>query len=407
MNLLKTIIFIGTNKSGSSREAVKAAEKMGYFTVLFTNNMKQIQQREQYSDVHEMIMIDTQNVNKMKQEINKLKSRGNDIKSIVSFVDANVHIASILCDEFCKNYGSSKAIYVMENKEETRLALKNHSFTPKFSIINPEEKFNAKQLPSSFPLIVKSPTSTGSKDVFLAENKEQLKKHLMKLQEKNEKEAVIVEEFVEGDQYLVEVLIHNQKPLIAGIIKQEITKGKRFIITGYSVLAKTSNTLKSEIDEVINSIITSFKIKNGALHLEIRKTKNGWKLIEINPRVSGGAMNKMLFAAFGYSLVEESLKLFLGETPSLIPKHRHYVFTQYVIVSKKGILDRVTGKGRARKSQGVVEVYIKPKKGTKLTPPYSMGHRYAYVIAKGETAEEARRFAKAAANEITFHMTEE
>lgn len=31
---MKTIIFINSNKNGSSREAIKAADKMGYFTIL-------------------------------------------------------------------------------------------------------------------------------------------------------------------------------------------------------------------------------------------------------------------------------------------------------------------------------------------------------------------------------------
>ena len=405
---MKTIIFIGTNKSGSSREAIKAAEQMGYFTVLFTNNVKQIKQREEYTDVHAMIHVDIQNFNEMKQEINKLKSRGNDIKGIVSFVDSHVHTASVLCDEFCKNNLSSKAIHIMENKEETRMTLRNHNLTPKFVIIFPNEPFDIRKIANiPFPVIVKSPNSTGSKDVLFAENPEQVKKHIEKLQEKNEKEAVIVEEFVEGEQYLVEVLVFNYKTLIAGIIKQEVTKGKRFIITGYNVLANVPTPLKTEIEGVVNEISSFFNMMNGALHLELRRSRNGWKLIEMNPRVSGGAMNKMLFAAFGYNLVEESLKLFLGKTPSLIPKYQNYVFTQYIIVSQKGILEKVTGKSRARKSEGVVEVYVKPRKGTRLTPPLSMGHRYAYVIAKGDSAEEARRFAKKAAAEINFHILEE
>ena len=73
MDHLKTIIFIGTNKSGSSREAIKAAEQMGYFTVVFTNNEKQLRQREEYTDVHEMIFIDTNNISEMKKEVNKLQ----------------------------------------------------------------------------------------------------------------------------------------------------------------------------------------------------------------------------------------------------------------------------------------------------------------------------------------------
>lgn len=406
---MKTIIFIGTNKSGSSREAIKAAEKLGYFTIVFTKNEKQILQREEYTDVHEMIFIDTDNLSAMKEEIRKLRARGKNIRTIVSFVDSYVHTASLLCDEFCQNPASSRAIKIMENKEDTRSVLKGENYTPKFIVIQPKESFSLRAVTAilSFPVIVKSPNSTGSKDVLLAENGEKLEKHIMKFQEKNENETVIIEEYIDGEQYLVEALVYNHKIQLAGIIEQEITRGKRFIITGYGVLANVPNDIKTEIEAVVNSVVSQLGIKNGALHLELRRTKKGWKLIEINPRISGGAMNKMLQAAFGFNLAEETLKLYLGGAPSIVPKTKNFVFTQYVIVSKKGILEKVTGKKRARKSPGVVEVYVKPKKGTRLIPPLSMGHRYAYVIATGGSMEAAKQLAKNAANEITFHLKEE
>ncbi|GIN83980.1 argininosuccinate lyase [Heyndrickxia sporothermodurans] len=406
---MKAIIFIGTNKSGSSREAIKAAEALGYFTVVFTNNEKQLQQRKEYTEVHEMIFVDTNNLSEMRKEIKKLQLKGKAIKTIVSFIDSNVYRASILCDEFCRNNTSSKAIEMMEDKEKTRIALKNQPYSPKFYIIKPGEEFSFELIKKKldFPVVVKSPKSTGSKDVLLSENIESLEKQTLKLQEKNPEETIIIEEYIDGDQYLVEALVHKNKIHIAGIIEQEITQGKRFIITGYGVLKDVPKNIKTGIEEVLQSIVSKFELKNGALHLELRHTKNGWKLIEINPRISGGAMNKIIQAAFGYSLVEETLKLHLGESPSITPKCKNYVFTQYIIVSKKGILEKVTGKGRARKLPGVVDVYVKPRKGAKLIPPLSMGHRYAYVIAKGSTMEEAKDIAKRAANEIKFHLQEE
>ncbi|WP_391206842.1 ATP-grasp domain-containing protein [Psychrobacillus sp. L4] len=405
---MKAIIFISTNKSGSSREAIKAAENLGYFTILFTNKEKQIQQREEYTDVHKMIFVDTNNLNNMREEISNLQSKGVDIKIIVSFIDPFVHIASILCDEFCHNYTSSKAIEIMEDKEETRLLLKDKPYTPKFISIRPKESFSSKKICDqlNFPIIVKSPKSTGSKDVLLAIEKEQLKKHFESLRYKNPDETIMMEEYIDGPQYLIEALVYNHKAHIVGTIEQEITKGQRFIITGYGVLANVPETIKTGIEEVLHSITQAFNINNGALHLEVRLTKNGWKLIEINPRISGGAMNKMIQTAFGFSLVEQTLKLFLGESPSIIPKHKKDVFTKYVISAKKGILEKVTGKVRAKKSPGVIEVYVKPKKGTLLTPPLSMGHRYAYVIAVGSSLEEAKTFANNAAKEITFHLKE-
>ncbi|WP_066074389.1 ATP-grasp domain-containing protein [Neobacillus soli] len=406
---MKTIIFIGTNKSGSSREAIKAAEQLGYFTVVFTNNEKQLQQREEYIDVHEMIFVDTNNLSMMKEEINKLRLKGKEIKTIVSFIDSNVYSASILCEEFCDSYTSPNAIKIMENKEETRVSLKEQPYTPKFFNINPNESLPFETINSelTFPVIVKSPKSTGSKDVLFVEKRKQLEKQIVRLQEKNPDETIIIEEYIDGNQYLVEALIYNHKIMIAGMIEQEITQGKRFIITGYGVLADVPNHLKEGIEQVLQSIISQLGIKNGALHLELRWTKGGWKLIEINPRISGGAMNEMIYAAFGFSLVEETLKLYLGESPSLIPRCRNYVFTQHLIVSKKGILEKITGRRRAISSPGVVKVYVKPRKGTKLTPPLSMGHRYAYVMATGASMEEAKKRAKSAADEIKFHLVEE
>ncbi|MGE7696505.1 ATP-grasp domain-containing protein [Lysinibacillus sp. NPDC094177] len=396
---MKTIIFIGTNKSGSSREATRAAEKLGYFTILFTNNEKQLQQRNAYPDIHKMILIDTSNIKIMKDEILNLSKNGFEIKTIVSFVDPFVHIASILCDEFCDNKTSSTAIEMMEDKEKTRNFLKNQPYSPKFFLLKPNESVTNN---IEFPLIVKSPKSTGSKDVLLANDTGQLEKHLSHLRSKNPGETIMVEEYIEGPQYLVEALVYNRQANIIGIIEQEITQGKRFIITGYGVLVKAPKDIQTGLEEVLQSIVKEFNIENGALHLELRLTKNGWKLIEINPRISGGAMNTMLHAAFGFSLVEETLKLFLGERPDINPKHRKFVYTKYVIVQSKGILEKVIGRNRATNSPGVVEVYVKPKKGALLTPPLSMGHRYAYVIAVGATLAEAKNKAYKAAKEIKF-----
>ncbi|MFJ7734069.1 ATP-grasp domain-containing protein [Lysinibacillus sp. NPDC097231] len=396
---MKTIIFIGTNKSGSSREATRAAEKLGYFTVLFTNNEKQLQQRKAYPDIHKMILIDTSNIEDMKEEIYNLGKSGLEIKTIVSFVDPFVHVASILCDEFCNNVTSSSAIEMMEDKEKTRNFLKNQPYSPKFFLIKPRES-----VPNNleFPLIVKSPKSTGSKDVLLANDNNQLNKHLSYLRSKNPNETIMIEEYIEGPQYLVEAMVYKRQAQVVGIIEQEITQGKRFIITGYGVLVKVPKEIQTGLEEVLQSIVKAFNIENGALHLELRLTKNGWKLIEINPRISGGAMNAMLHAAFGFNLVEETLKLFLGGRPNIKPKHRKFVFTKYLIVESKGILKKVLGRNRASKLPGVVDVYVKPKRGTLLTPPLSMGHRYAYVIAEGATLAEAKKNAINAAKEIKF-----
>ena len=55
---MDTIVLIETNKSGSSREAIKAANKLNFFTVLLTRRKKFFEERNEFPDVHQMIFSD-------------------------------------------------------------------------------------------------------------------------------------------------------------------------------------------------------------------------------------------------------------------------------------------------------------------------------------------------------------
>jgi biotin carboxylase len=138
--------------------------------------------------------------------------------------------------------------------------------------------------------------------------------------------------------------------------------------------------------------------------LEMRWVKEEWKLIEINPRMSGGAMNQIIIEGIGINLVKEIIKMNLGQEPDITNTKNNHVYAHFITVNAKGRLLKVTGKNRALSYEGVKEVFIKPRKGNILTPPLSMGDRYAYVIASANTPNEAKRIALTAAKEIKFYL---
>jgi len=173
------------------------------------------------------------------------------------------------------------------------------------------------------------------------------------------------------------------------------------------MILRHKNKFYKSLKKAVKDIILKHGMKDGPCHLEMKYSGKKWKLIEANPRVSGGAMNAFIEAAYGISLVGETLKFALGLKPNFNCKYKKETFLQYVIAPQKGILEKVTGANRALNSEGVKAVYIKPKKESIIMPPISMAYRYAYVIAAGETAEEARQNAKYAASQIEFHLYED
>jgi len=407
---MDTIVFIETNKSGSSREAIKAAEKLNFFTVLLTKKTKFINERTIFPDVHQMIFTDINDYDNIITTIEKLIKSGKNIKGIFSFIDPYVYMAARLSEKFCSNIVSTKAIHHMENKILTRNVLKDLSISLNYSIYKPTESLSSffkKNNKINFPLIVKSPKSTGSKDVLLVKNKDQLILSIQNLLNKLPNEEILLEEYIDGPQYLVEILVQDGKVHIIAVIEQEITFFERFIVTGYSLLGRVEKRLYNSLFNAINSVIQAFNMKNGACHLELRRIDNVWKLIEINPRISGGAMNDIIEIGHGINLVQETIRLMLGNKPSLVKKHYKYVYAHYLTVKSTGKLIRVTGKNRSSKYPGVEKVFIKPKKGTTLKPPTSMGHRCGYVLAAADFKAEAKKIALEAAKEISFEIQEE
>ncbi|WNS80373.1 ATP-grasp domain-containing protein [Domibacillus sp. DTU_2020_1001157_1_SI_ALB_TIR_016] len=408
---MQTIIFLGSNKSGSSREALKAAKSLGYFIVLLTDREKWIkQQREEFTDVHQMIYMSSLTDKKaILKKISCLKKQGKQIKAFMSFIDPLVSLAADISRELNLAELSVEALFNMEDKTRFREVLKENQASPFYAVCSIEE--GEEKLISTYsrylPFIIKSPVSNGSKDVLLISSQEQFKKAIRRFQKRYPGVPVLIEEYLDGPQYLIEVLVKNSHLHIVAVIEQEITKFDRFIITGYSLPALLPNQACKKLHAAVKSILEDLKLSNGTCHLEMRFVKGEWKLIEINPRISGGPVNQAIFAATGINLVKETIKLNLGEEPMLIPLKREFAFVQMVTVPSSGRLVKVTGKNRAKDYEGVKEVYIKPRKGMFLTPPLSMGHRYAYVLASARQSKKAKQIAQKAAKEITFVLEPE
>jgi biotin carboxylase len=395
---MKTIVFLGSNKSGSSYEAIRAADNMGYYTVLLTDRPSFIDKRIDFPHAHSVRQCDLSSLNEIKSALKRLDIALFDIRAIVSFIDPYCHTAAILSREYNLKYFSETAISAMLDKIKSRELLADTPYAPFFYVT--ESPIIGIKTIREMPLVLKLPVSTGSKDVYPVSTASEYKKIFNKLRERSST-PVLVEKFIDGTQYLVETLTVNGRTVIVAVIEQEVTFTGRFIITGYRM---STADIDPSLKAAVENIIKLHGMQNGPCHLELRYFNGKWILIEANPRISGGAMNAFIETAYGIDLAGETLKFALGQEPNLDCKYKKETYLRYIIVQKGGILEKVTGKNAALNSAGVRHVYVKPKKGTELHPPSSMGYRYAYVIATGSSSEESVQNAKNAASKIKFHL---
>jgi len=220
---MKTIIFIGTNKSGSSYEAMKYSDSMQYYTVLLTNNRKFIEKRSEFPHVHLMKFCNIDNINEIREATRELIDNDLDICAIVSFIDPYCGAASLLAKEYGLKYFSYDAILTMQDKIKSRKVLAGLPYVPFFYEINDDEMLKEEDIAEKLPLVLKVPSSAGSKDVYKVESYEQYKETIDKIRAKYPNKSILAEEYLEGPQYLIETITINNEVHIAAIIKQEIT----------------------------------------------------------------------------------------------------------------------------------------------------------------------------------------
>ena len=156
---MKTIVFIGSNKSGSSREAIKAAERLGFFTVLLTDRELFFENRLDFPDVHQMIRAELTDYDLLKSKVRELQKQGKKIEAILSFIDPFVHVAAKLSKELDVTAISPDPLVKMEDKVLTRELLKGLSASPYFEKYVKGDSMDdfINNHKRAFTLIVKSP----------------------------------------------------------------------------------------------------------------------------------------------------------------------------------------------------------------------------------------------------------
>ena len=379
-------------------DAITAAVRLGYSAILLTNRKSFLRWQK---DNVKIIYMESMAKDIIQNKIIHLQQLGYDIRTIISFVDPYVSMAANLSNQFCGSAISSEALERMEDKAKTRLALQQNKATCNFEMV-PTEK--SKPATIQFPFIMKKTRSNGSNDVFFIETEKDYEMMFRKLTKRNPDSQLLVEEYIEGTQYVIEVVVVEAIPIIVAVIRQEILLDYTFIVTAYDVVIEIDEKVYESLWNTVISIIHDIGLHNGTCHFEMRHSSRGWKLIELNPRISGGAMNRMIEEAYGIDLVSETLKLYLGEEPDLIRKKRRSVHSTYITLNSTGYLLEVDGVEHAVASPGVVDVYVKSSIGATMMPPLSMGHRYGYVMAVGESTDEARERAEHAVRFIQFYI---
>jgi biotin carboxylase len=114
--------------------------------------------------------------------------------------------------------------------------------------------------------------------------------------------------------------------------------------------------------KVAEKAIEALNLRSTTCHIELMKTEDGWKVIELGPRV-GGFRHEMYELSYGFDHTLNDILIRIPKKPILTKKAKGYTSVMQFYAQSKGRLRNIDGINKVRKLESFSRIDIKKKPG--------------------------------------------
>jgi len=269
-------------------------------------------------DMH--LQIDVKDSKSVIEKLIKIGVNKNNYKITYTSIDLAVKTLNEINKLFNKKYCPFEAIQNVSAKDKMTNIWKEHKLLNRFSIrIDNEESIKdiIKQLVKFKKIIVKPNVSSSSRGISILENFEynDILKAINKAKNYSYDDYVVIEEFISGNEFTVEMLGDDY----GNVCVYGISKKYHTINAGNNKIAVKLhfNSIEEELQERMANFgiecYKALKLKNTFGHLEIIQKEDGSLVpIEIGARSSGFIASHLLDYVSGKNYLDDYEKLING-----------------------------------------------------------------------------------------------
>lgn len=204
-------------------------------------------------------------------------------------------------------------------------------------------------------------------------------------------DRLLVERYVRGEVIGVETFTVGGRHVFLGINDKVFFPPPCFGIKGSCFPSQRFDA--DAIRDYVFGILDALEFDFGAAHTEIIVTPEGPYLVEVNPRLIGAHIPRLLGFAFERSVYADVINLHLGLDLSDLfdAAPRHVAVSRWITSMKNGIVKSIV---TPPCDAGIMAVHVFKKPGDAVRPPFENADRLGYVMAIGKTQQDAERIAE-------------
>ena len=252
------------------------------------------------------------------------------------------------------------------------------TISPKFTVVHDATKETLDRIEKTvgFPLMVKPAGLAASLLVTLCYHREELESNLKNTVHKinriyKEKKGrgepqILVEEFMDGAMFSIDSYV-NQRGVVYHTPLVHVKTGRSVGFEDFfGYMRITPVVLKpykiEAAQKVAEKAIEALNLRSTTCHIELMKTEDGWKIIELGPRI-GGFRHEMYELSYGFDHSLNDILIRIPKKPIITKKARGYTSVMQFYARTRGKLKNIDGINKIRKLESFTRIDIIKKHG--------------------------------------------
>lgn len=299
-----------------------------------------------------------------------------------------------------------------KNKVRTRRCLDAAGLpNPKWAEISTHDEARTQAARVGYPLIVKAIDNSASRGATRVARPEDLTAAVDLARSASGVGTVLLEELLVGPEQSVEILFDG-----IGVSHRLNVVDREFAVAGEAAMelghvnpSTLSDAERDQLFEVAEKAAEAVGVRFGAFKVDTMWTRDGPRILEVTARLSGGFDCQYTTPlSSGRDFIRAAIRVAVGEPidgKDLRYKWRRYA-AAWVAFPPPGRVDRIGNVEAVKAMKGVREVFLRVAVGEVIRPYQDCAARPAFVIAVGDSHDEAISNAKAGAAALAFDTTE-
>jgi biotin carboxylase len=200
---------------------------------------------------------------------------------------------------------------------------------------------------------------------------------------------LLAEQFVQGDEYSVEMLVREGRPLFANVTAKQLFPGPHPVELGHLIPAPIDAALGALLRQRTEDMLRSTGFGTGVVHCEWIVSDGVPYLVECAGRFPGDGIIALIEDAYQFDLAGAYYALMRGDQLPALPRDAGRGTAVRFLLAEPGRVTGVDGLEAARAADGVTHASVLYRPGDTIGPLRSSWDRAGSVMARADTAAEA------------------